>query len=424
MSSRAEFPARLLATHTSTPDNHNSPDYSGVRLYDERSQHPDGHKALLRESPLDFTLQVMLTERARLSEPDHRLVQLKSWTLNNINAVLQRPAENQGLRALTAVGALVLYDVVHEDGGGASGIHLKGVQAILQRFGPIDSQNFHTACVIRYGDSLHSYYQQKPRMIDRRSQRNDIVDGVHALRLAMQPTKSNLSEHRLKIHLMMSFGSPAGYMFFILLRLDQLVESLLNPDPAPSAISPAQARASIDAILRNTAIYAGWRNELPATIYSAEDQANHRDTFALIHLSALVLIHKLARIVMGPTAKAEADLDHHVQKSLMHLLSPQLATRSPEAILWALFVAAPFLEKGAILRQRVIDLVARLMLRLGITSWQQVRSFLCDNYFCAPLQEEACLDFWLDIRVLAQGSMTNLQLPNRHMLTNDAHGPV
>lgn len=376
---------------------YNLPEYTGLGLYDRKSRYPDSHMDLFQGSIRSFTVQIMIAEGARLQAERFKLLHLKGWLLRDLNAALQDPRQLSSNTILSEVNALAIYDMLYDDRA-ASTAHLHGLRLLLQRYGGIarmSQESYNMSNMIRFTDGIHAYLTKTPRLLPPRTQGTDIADGIHPLRLALQPTCSDLSRARLESHLMMSYAAPVEVIFVVLAELHKLAAAVLG---STASLAPGAAIRTVLYLESRFGELSGRPNDLFPAIFSDSDRRNHKDTYNLIRLTALVLIQQFKLIMYGSSdATARAHLDHAIQKLLLHLLDAKVEIRSTEALCWAIFMSVPFLNRVDSLRVRVMKLLQKVFKTLQLHAWSDVRVFLTSIWFSAPLQEDACLKFWADM---------------------------
>ncbi|KAB8342775.1 hypothetical protein FH972_022373 [Carpinus fangiana] len=381
---------------------YNTPEYTGLGLYDQGSRYPDSHMDLFRGSMRSFTVQIMIAEGARLEPYSNQLMHIKGWFLRSLNEALSSPEQSSSISILSEVNALAIYDMLY-DNHAASTAHLQGLRILLNRFGgmaKMSQVDYTMSNMIRFTDGMHSYLRNAPRLVPPRTAGTDIADGIHDLRLALQPTHSNLSKFRLTSHLMMTYASPVEVIFVSLAELHRLASAVSGSPPnSPSNISPEFAIKAVQMMEKRIEALSGRANALFPTIFSDLDRRNHKDTYELIKLSAIVLLQRFKSIMYGSGVEPTgSDLDHAVQSLLLHLLQKDTYIRSTEALCWALFVGVPFLDPASTLQKLVMELVKKVVIRTKATNWPDMRAYLEKMYYCIPLQEEACLNFWIEVQ--------------------------
>lgn len=91
--------------------------------------------------------------------------------------------------------------------------------------------------------------------------------------------------------------------------------------------------------------------------------------------------------------------DHAIMQLFMIDMSA-LVANSPEVALWTFCIGGPL--TSGFLRERIVEHLVDLMLRLRLYSWSQAREFLARQLYYPAIQDDACPPLWEEVERKAE----------------------
>lgn len=392
---------------------HHSPDYSGIGLYNPDVVYTSAHAQLALANPVNFTVQALISESARLNNraPKNKLLWLKGMTIQLINRSLRDP-EVPLLSHVASISALAAHDTMFGDVQHAT-VHLQGLKRIIDRYGGFAVLKQQQALEIRnlmcWIDSLRAYIAG-----DEANGRIFHLDWpiarvTHPVHQALLPRNSHIPTVRMRILLIVSLGGPHVKIMEIMTAIDRLAYATLTA-PYTEPVTPKEARTKAayfeDLLLQMGQLGPEFRLNQP--LFSTYDKENYNIVFETLRRCALVLVSYFNSIVTGRVELAEAKLDHNVMSFYMLDIS-RLCRDHPVLGLWALCICGPHTSahfNGA----WSFELLIGTARRLHIASLGDLMMHLKKVHLSGPLMFEKLRDLWgkIESTVMMTGPATGL----------------
>lgn len=366
-------------------------------------------------SPPSFTVSTCIAEQARVNPliRQQQILWLKAKALAMTNQALRSGHDVLSCENIFSVVGLAFQDLMFEEGIAATH-HLRGIQQMVRLRGGFETLIVPLRKLVVEADSLNSYLNHSaplfpiemlppgwatdtnhpfPLMVYDKGWTHSVRN---PLRLAFQPIRSDLSQARLRNHLVISFLGPAQAFFLVLCTIQSVAEGALL---WPYSLSPIEAKAQIERL--EMYLLTDWTPlkrplRLESPIFSDQDRAYHDLLASCARSCALILIAQLVDC-MDRTPLSSSKVDHNAMQFGLVDLNPVIQ-RNPEVACWLLFLGNAFVAEGP-QKDLTVDRLTRLCGSLGLRSWSATRELLRSVFFCGILLDDFCFGLWESVEL-------------------------